>query len=141
MLKQLLTFTIFTLISGVYAQFGFVNRNDVPVLRSGDTLNNAWAGGINYSQVSDLDYDFDGDQDLFLFDRSSNNVLLFEQVQGWNGQYYRSVYNASQYFPGDLRYRATLVDFDQDGKDDLFAYGIGGVSVCLLYTSPSPRDA
>lgn len=129
MLKHLLTLILLTGITGVYAQFGFVNKNDVPVLRSGDTLINAWGGGINYSQVSDLDYDFDGDQDLFLFDRSSNNILILEQVQGWNGPFYKSVYDAAQLFPQDIRYRAALVDYDQDGKDDLFAYGIGGLSV------------
>ncbi len=129
MLKLLLSLSLLYFITNAFAQFGFVNRNDVPVLRSGDSLINAWGGGINYSQVSDLDYDFDGDQDLFLFDRSSNNILILEQVQGWNGPFYKSVYNAAQLFPNDLRYRATLVDYDQDGKDDLFAYGIGGLSV------------
>lgn len=111
------------------AQFGFVNRNDVTVLRGGDTLNNAWAGGINYGQVSDFDYDYDGDMDLFVFDRSSNNVIILEQQQSWNGPIYKSVYNAYQLFPQDLRYRAVLVDYDQDGRKDLFAYGIGGLSV------------
>lgn len=111
------------------AQFGFVNRNDIPVLHSGDTLNNAWSGGINYGQVSDFDYDFDGDLDIFIFDRSSNNIIILEQVQGWNGPYYKTVYNAAQFFPVDIRYRAALVDYDQDGKKDLFAYGIGGLSV------------
>lgn len=116
-----------TLVS--FAQFGFVNRNNIPVIKLGDTLVNAWGGGINYSQISDLDYDFDGDEDLFLFDRSSNNVLLLEQVQGWDGPFYKSVYNAEQYFPQNMRYRAVLIDYNQDGKDDLFTYAIGGLSV------------
>lgn len=120
---------LFLSLSITVAQFGFVNRNDITVLHSGDTLNNAWAGGINYGQVSDIDYDFDGDLDIFIFDRSSNNILILEQVQGWNGPYYKSVYNASQLFPEDIRYRAALVDYDQDGRKDLFAYGIGGLGV------------
>jgi hypothetical protein len=39
------------------------------------------------------------------------------------------MYNAHLYFPSDVKYRATLVDFNQDGKKDLFAYGIGGIKV------------
>lgn len=120
---------LFVSVCASHAQFGFVNRNDIPVLHSGDTLNNAWAGGINYGQVSDFDYDFDGDLDIFIFDRSSNNIIILEQIQGWNGPTYKSVYNAAQFFPQDIRYRATLVDYDQDGNKDLFTYGIGGLSV------------
>ena len=29
-----------------------------------------WAGGLNYIQISDIDYDYDGDMDLLVFDRS-----------------------------------------------------------------------
>src|SRR5215210_3687980 len=47
----------------------------VPVTRNGNELQMAWAGGINFSQFSDIDLDGDGDKDLFLFDRSGNKVI------------------------------------------------------------------
>jgi hypothetical protein len=37
--------------------------------------------------------------------------------------------NGHTLFPTDLRYRLAAIDYNQDGKNDLFAYGIGGVKV------------
>jgi len=110
------------------AQFGFEYDNSIPVLRSGVPLKNAWGGGINYVQISDFDFDFDGDLDLFLFDRSNNNIRVLTQEN--NGQpFYQTAYNAKTAFPADIRYRATLVDYDNDGRKDLWTYGIGGLKV------------
>ncbi|XOV68384.1 MAG: T9SS type A sorting domain-containing protein [Fluviicola sp.] len=108
------------------AQFVLEYNDSIPVLRSGDTLKNAWAGGLNYIQMSDFDYDQDGDMDLFCFDRSSNNVRVF--TKEWNGTnfYYDYILDAEDFFPSDLRYRAQLVDYDQDGRKDLFTWGLGG---------------
>ncbi|MCR9174189.1 MAG: T9SS type A sorting domain-containing protein [bacterium] len=108
------------------AQFNFQYNDAIPVIRSGDTLKNPWAGGLNYIQLSDFDFDQDGDMDLFCFDRSSNNVRVF--TKEWDGTnfYYDYVLNAEDLFPSDLRYRAQLVDFDQDGRKDLFTWGLGG---------------
>ncbi|MFK7787324.1 MAG: T9SS type A sorting domain-containing protein [Crocinitomicaceae bacterium] len=112
-----------------FAQFQFDYNNQLTVKIGNDTLHNAWAGGLNYVQVSDIDFDFDGDMDLFVFDRSSNNVRLFAQEGEGNNKYYRFVYDAKNYFPSGLRYRSTLVDYDQDGRKDLFTYGIAGIKV------------
>lgn len=114
-------------LSGLsYAQFNFEYNDSIPVIRSGDTLLNPWAGGLNYIQMSDFDFDQDGDMDLFCFDRSSNNIRVF--TKEWDGSnfYYDYALNAEDFFPTDLRYRVQLVDFDQDGKKDLFTWGIGG---------------
>lgn len=111
-----------------YAQFGFEYDGSVPVFRNGNQLENAWAGGLNYAQVSDFDYDFDGDLDLFIFDRSNHNIRVLTQEN--NGQpYYQLAYNAALNFPPDVRYRATMVDYDNDGRKDLWTYGIGGLKV------------
>ncbi|MDB3906760.1 T9SS type A sorting domain-containing protein [Crocinitomicaceae bacterium] len=108
------------------AQFTFQYNDSIPVIRSGDTLQNPWAGGLNYIQMSDFDFDQDGDMDLFCFDRSSNNVRVFAKEWDGNNFYYDYVLNTEDLFPTDLRYRAQLVDFDQDGRKDLFTWGLGG---------------
>lgn len=108
------------------AQFTFQYNDSIPVIRSGDTLQNPWAGGLNYIQMSDFDFDQDGDMDLFCFDRSSNKVRVFAKEWDGNNFYYDYVLNAEYLFPTDLRYRAQLVDFDQDGRKDLFTWGLGG---------------
>lgn len=110
------------------AQFGFEFDNTVPVIRNGQPISNAWGGGLNYPQISDFDYDFDGDLDLFVFDRSNNNIRVYSQ-ENIGQPYYELVYNAANLFPAEMRYRATLVDYDNDGRKDLWTYGIGGLKI------------
>lgn len=132
MLKKFFPYSLvlITLVfsNSLLAQFGFEFDNSVPVQKNGQSLSNAWGGGLNYPQISDFDYDFDGDLDLFVFDRSNNNIRVYSQEN--NGQpYYELVYNTISLFPEDLRYRATMVDYDNDGRKDLWTYGISGLKI------------
>ncbi len=111
------------------AQLGFVHNDSIIVKANGDTLFNAWAGGLNYAQFSDFDYDFDGDMDLFVFDRSHDNIRVFLQETVNGEKRYKRAFNERNLFPEDVRYRATMVDYDFDGRKDLFCYGIGGLKV------------
>jgi hypothetical protein len=111
------------------AQFGFEFKDSILVKKGSDTLRMAFSGGLSYAQFSDIDYDFDGDMDLFIFDRSSDNIRVFIQEEEKGQHFYRLEYNARMKFPSDLRYRATTVDYDNDGKKDLFTYGVGGIKV------------
>ena len=111
------------------SQFGFQYKDSLVVKSGTDTLNMAWAGGLSHAQFSDIDYDFDGDLDLFVFDRSSDNIRIFRQEQEGTEKYYKYIHDAYTLFPEDMRYRATLVDYDNDGKKDIFTYGIGGLKV------------
>ncbi|MFN5148519.1 MAG: T9SS type A sorting domain-containing protein [Flavobacteriia bacterium] len=124
------TFLICILFSdGLRSQFNFEYSDSIPVYKGGNTLDHAWAGGFNYAQFSDIDYDFDGDLDLVIFDRSSDNIKVFLQEDVNGNPQYRFLYNGGLAFPSDVRYRMTTVDYDSDGRKDLFAYGIGGIKV------------
>jgi hypothetical protein len=130
MLYRFLLFVFFVGINGLtWAQFKFDFNDSIPVKIGNDTLQFPWAGGLNYVQFSEIDYDYDGDQDLFIFDRSKDNIRLFATVLKNGSLTYSFVENAQQYFPPDTKNRAALVDYDGDGKNDLFTYGIGGVKV------------
>lgn len=120
---------LFTLPAFVSAQLSFEYNPNLPVVVNSTNLANPWAGGLNYAQFSDFDFDFDGDLDLYVFDRSSNNIRVYLQKGTGINRHYDFLYNAAQFFPEDVRYRSTLVDFDNDGKKDLFCYGIGGLTV------------
>lgn len=111
------------------AQFGFEYSDSIIVKSGSDSLKMAWAGGLSYAQFSDFDYDFDGDLDLFVFDRSSDNIRVFSQENNAGQKYYKLVSNAHLSFPSGINYRATMVDYNNDGKKDLFCYGIGGIKV------------
>ncbi len=129
-MKSLLLFLFCWLITqNSVAQFGFEFKDSILVKKGSDTMQLAFSGGLSYAQFSDLDYDFDGDMDLFVFDRSSDNIRVFIQEVENGRHFYRLEYNARTKFPADIRYRATAVDYDNDGKKDLFTYGIGGVKV------------
>lgn len=122
-------FLAFLLPFEAKAQFGFEYDPTIPVSKNGTFLNNPWAGGLDYTQFSTIDVDFDGDLDLFIFDRSADNIRVFlnETINGQ--QTWKYHYNASKLFPSDLMYRATTVDYNNDGKADLFTYSIGGLKV------------
>lgn len=113
----------------VNAQFTFDYYDSIQVVRGTDTLNQSWTGGINHTQVSTIDFNFDGEEDLFLFDRSSNKISVFLTTSNGTENFYKFRLNAQSHFPQDLRYRVKLVDFNNDGKKDIFAYSFGGVKV------------
>lgn len=111
------------------AQFSFERSNHIPLVFNGNTLNIPWAGGLNNAQFSNIDMDFDGRMDLFVFDRSDDQIRVFlsKNVNGQNIYIEAPEYRSS--FPSALSYRAALVDYNGDNLPDIFTYGIGGISV------------
>lgn len=111
------------------SQFQFDFKQSLPVIKAGNALKMPWAGGLNYVQVSQIDIDFDGDLDLFVFDRSSDQIRIFKQIEINGVKSYEFASMAYLQFPNDLRYRVQISDYNQDGKNDIFTYGIGGMKV------------
>jgi hypothetical protein len=112
-----------------FGQFSFNYSDSLQIIKNGNPLSLAWSGGLNYSQFSEIDFDYDGDMDLLAFDRSNDQIRLFENkdINGTRSYVYNPI--GQSLFPSDLRYRLAAVDYNQDGKNDLFAYGIGGIKV------------
>ena len=112
-----------------FGQFSFNYSDSLQIIKNGTPLSLAWSGGLNYSQFSEIDFDYDGDMDLLVFDRSNDQIRLFEnkEINGTRSYVYNPI--GQSLFPSDLRYRLAAVDYNQDGKNDLFAYGIGGIKV------------
>jgi len=127
--KKFLFFGFLFLGCCAQAQFQFNFSDSILVFKNGNALELAWSGGQNNAQFSEIDVDFDGDMDLFVFDRSHDQVRVFRQDQ-LNGQhYYVADPAAFLKFPPGLRYRAYCADYNLDGKNDLFCYTIGGLRV------------
>ncbi len=133
MKNLLLSFTLFLLVGNSLSQFGFVYNDSIVVKFGGDTIEMAWVGGFNHAQFSSFDFDFDGEEDLFIFDRSANQIRVFlRRFDDQGVPFYKYEHNARTRFPSDARYRAALVDYNGDGKPDLFTYGIGGYSLIIF---------
>jgi len=111
----------------VQAQFQFNFTDFIPVVSDGQTLSKAWAGGLNTPQFSALDFDYDGDEDLLVFDRGADQLRLFKNVIIGGVQTYEQDLRAHLFFPPQLNYRVTTYDYDNDGRKDLFCYAVGGI--------------
>lgn len=129
--QQICLFFIITIPLHLGSQtfLGFEYNAQIPVKIGATTLKNSWAGGLNFGQFSTIDYDYDGDLDLVVFDRSGDEFVLYEQISIAGTPSYRFVYNSAPLFPSDCLYRTAFVDYDLDGKKDCFTYGIGGIKV------------
>ncbi|MBP6391052.1 MAG: T9SS type A sorting domain-containing protein [Flavobacteriales bacterium] len=116
----------------VQAQFLLQHDGSIPVVRDTVTLAMPWAGGMNWCQVSQADLDLDGEEDLFVFDRSGNEVIALIHQGGPGSSTYTYDPSISTTYPfNDLESWAYLRDYNCDGKQDLFSYspGQGGFSV------------
>jgi hypothetical protein len=60
------------------AQPWFQRIDTIPVAdASNNPLRNAWAGGLNFCQLSQVDLNMDGIKDLFVFDRTGSRITTF----------------------------------------------------------------
>ena len=128
-MRNFLTLFIILSFKISFGQFSFNFSDSIEVTKNGVPLSLTWSGGLNYSQFSEIDSDYDGDMDLLVFDRSNDQIRLFENRLVNGNRMYVFNPNGHTLFPTDLRYRLAAIDYNQDGKNDLFAYGIGGVKV------------
>jgi hypothetical protein len=126
-MKTLFTVGLLLLIYGrIYGQQIYFYRNDTIAVTKTTPLKFPWTGGLNSAQISTIDLDFDGVEDLFIFDRTGNKVLTFLYDVPTQQYVYHPEYEAK--FP-PLDSWALLRDYNCDGKKDLFGYVFGGIGV------------
>ncbi|MBL7964062.1 MAG: T9SS type A sorting domain-containing protein [Flavobacteriales bacterium] len=119
------------------AQFDLTWAPDVPVSVAGTPLAMPWAGGLNFVQFSPIDIDMDGDEDLFLFDRSGDEVVILKNIGSTSAPVYRATREFDTIHPFDLlKEWALLRDYNCDGKADIFAYEPGGFVVYKNVSTP-----
>ncbi|MDO9257592.1 MAG: FG-GAP-like repeat-containing protein [Bacteroidales bacterium] len=105
------------------------NRNDSVFLinESSDTLLYPFAGGLNSCQVMNIDMNLDGIADVLVFDRHGNRILPFIVSASPSGKLLFNPELASLFPPIEQWMQA--IDYNQDGKKDIFTYTTGGVKV------------
>lgn len=126
MVKYTLIFCLTLFSYTGYGQFGFQRSTAIDVMKMGETKSFPWAGGIDYGQFSNIDLNFDGVMDLFVFDRTCNKVMTFIQNGGVGETNFVYAPEYESLFPADLHDWALLSDYDCDGKPDIFTYALGG---------------
>jgi len=120
---------VFTTSSFSWSQLNFSQTSSPPVYHGNALLSYPFAGGLNLPQFSTIDIDYDGDEDVFIFDRSADLPIILQRNSCGSTPCFTPLFNAHTRFPEDLNYRVQLVDYNKDNKKDIFCYGIGGIKV------------
>lgn len=127
---------IITLIIGLlitfysFSQQSFTRLDTLPVRLSSSSPNllNAWAGGLNACQFSATDLNFDGIKDLVVFDRSGNRLKTFINAGITDSVKYIHAPQFESKFPV-VHDWIKLIDYNCDGKEDIFTYGLGAMVI------------
>lgn len=99
---------------------------------SGKTLPNAFAGGLNACQFSMVRLNDDARDDLVVFDRTSSKISTF--LAQTDGSFrYDPTYETA--FPSAYNW-LLMVDYDADGKRDIFTAGVAGMRVYKNTSTP-----
>ena len=127
-------FFVFYFSFYVKSQSLFYRDDSIKVYINNEPLLNPWAGGLNATEFSNIDLNFDGKLDLIAFDKESFKIRCFVYT-GLSGN--RRFKHAPQFessFPL-VKDWCILQDYNQDGKQDIFTYTSGGMKV---YKNTSP---
>jgi hypothetical protein len=109
--------------------FTFKYDNSLKIIQNGQTLPNAFAGGLNAPQFSTCKLDNDGIEDLVVFDRTAQKISTFLAKQDNSGKYFWQY--APQFetaFP-KINNWILLIDYNRDGKKDIFTNTPSGIKV------------
>jgi hypothetical protein len=117
------------------AQFTYKLDQSIVVEADGKTLTLPWAGGLNSVQVNTMDLNDDDNQDLVLFDRTTNKILTF--LNESNQYVYAPEYE--ELFPTEVTQWILLRDFNCDGKKDIFTSDPFGIVVFVNTTKPGEQ--
>ncbi|MEP7167741.1 MAG: T9SS type A sorting domain-containing protein [Bacteroidota bacterium] len=138
-MKPLLWFAMFVmmLMAKSYSQ-PYNYYLNIPVTQFGNPVtpvSNAWTGGFNTPSFSTIDLNGDGIKDLFVFEKEGTSGNYFRYTtyinHGTANQVdYEYAPEYKKCFPKNLHDWALLVDYDCDGREDIFTYtNTGGMTV------------
>ncbi len=123
-MKKLLTIILVFIYQSVFPQTTLNRDTSIKIEENGIEFELALSGGINSGQFSEVDLNLDGVMDIIVFDKAGNKLSPFIND---NGNFiYSPEYRNN--FP-KLHDWAILVDYNCDGKNDIFTYSTAGMAV------------
>lgn len=123
-MKLIILFFLLPLLS-LAQRYSFRYDQRPSAMVSGKTLPNAFAGGLNACQFSMVRLNDDSRDDLVVFDRTTSKISTF--LAQTDGSFrYDPTYETA--FPATYNW-LLMVDYDADGKRDLFTAGAAGMRV------------
>ncbi len=105
-----------------------VYRDTIPVFENGNRLLSPWAGGLNFSSFTGIDFNLDGKKDIVAYDKicgSGGKLRAFANAGAPGSSKYKHDYAAQSRFPAVSDW-ALFFDYNNDGKEDLFTYNSNG---------------
>jgi hypothetical protein len=129
-MKQALSIILLWIVSYGNAQtpLYFFRADSVKVKSASSYLKNPWAGGLNNPQFSEIDLNFDGIKDLFIFDRSGNKAITYLNQGTVATIDYTHAPEYQNTFPAMTDW-VYLADFNCDGKEDIFTHTNGAITI------------
>lgn len=109
-----------------------IGSDTITVIDNNYCLKMPWSGGINAATFSNCDVNYDGKNDLVIYDKLNGSSLgdykCFVNVGNTGESKYKYEPTLSAKFPHTYNW-ALLTDYNGDGKADLFISVTGGVQV------------
>ena len=109
-----------------------VGMDTISVLDNNYCLKMPWAGGINAATFSNIDLNYDGKNDIVIYDKLNNSALggfkCFLNVGAVGQAKYAYQPQLTSKFPSTYNW-GLLYDYNNDNKADLFCSVTGGVQV------------
>ncbi len=139
MLKKYLAVSLLFLVKLVSAQL-MVSRDTITVIENNTTLKMPWANGINWSNLSNIDLNFDNVPDIVAFDKanqfSTGRFRCFIKTGLPGVASYSANPDLSYNFPV-VNDWALFLDYNCDGKEDLFCSTSAGIMVYKNVSTPT----
>jgi len=118
----------------------FYNYDDVVVYNENQQKMKApFSGGFSSPQFSEIDLNNNGIKDLFVFDRQGKKISTFINGGSEGEVDYTYAPEYESIFPNALQHWVLFIDYNNDGLEDIFTYGVpGGIK---LYKSFYENDS
>jgi hypothetical protein len=126
---RLLTFAFLLTSYSCFSQIQLIPFKDVDVVQNGENLKNAWTGGLNSPQFSQVDLNNDGVKDLVAFERNFYGAVKPFINRGSEQEINYQYDPFYRYFFPQMSHWMLLRDYNCDGREDIFTSVPAGVAV------------